>query len=186
MAVGGQEDGNGALQQVGVSNLDAIIECVENEFSIDLTIRSRKTLYTNARYIYYRLAIKLTNKSLTRIANKIGYDHATAVYYRDKFIPDERFNDSYFNILEAFNNESKNLKEEEAGEKLRDVEKLNEMLLERVQSLQARINYLLTTNSDTPEEKLKKIYRELDSKNQKDLLFKAKTILKVQQKLNAA
>ncbi|UII80042.1 helix-turn-helix domain-containing protein [Flagellimonas sp. CMM7] len=168
-----------------MSKLETIIECVEAEFGLDLQTKSRKSQFTNARYIYYMLAMKLTKTSLHRIASKIGFDHATLIHYRDNFVPSQRFKSSYFDILEAFRSKEyvpENLEEVDVQKLMYQRDELNEKIF----NLESKIRYLMNSTKSPEEENLVRIFRGLTKKKREELMFKARTTLKVQQKMSAA
>lgn len=54
-------------------------ELVEDFYGIDLTLKCRKTIYIEARAIYYYLCRNLGNYSLNKIAKSLDKNHATVM-----------------------------------------------------------------------------------------------------------
>lgn len=66
------------------SNIESIIKAVTRETGVtddEMCNRGRQREYSEARAIVSYLAYKFTPMTLTAIGNRLGRDHATAIYY---------------------------------------------------------------------------------------------------------
>jgi predicted transcriptional regulator len=77
---------------------------VEDYYGIDLMLKSRKTIYVQARAIYYYLCREFSSLPVTKIALSLGKTHATVLHalnelpYMRKF--DSNFNKNFYEIYE--------------------------------------------------------------------------------------
>jgi chromosomal replication initiator protein len=65
------------------TTLNELISVVSTYYNLnnkDLTGKSRKQHIANARQVYFYLARKHTNKTLSQIGSQVNRDHATALY----------------------------------------------------------------------------------------------------------
>lgn len=81
-----------------------IKEIVEQVYKLDITSKSRKMAYVQARAIYYKMCLQFGRLSQTRIAATVNRDHATVIHSMKqwdvfmRFIPDFKQN---YNFIRA-------------------------------------------------------------------------------------
>ena len=88
-----------------------IKEIVEQHFKLDITTKTRKREYVEARGIYYYLTRQYTRMSLSSIGKTMGRDHSTVLHF-EKLIPhwiiyDIQLKEDY-NIINTFSKLKKN------------------------------------------------------------------------------
>lgn len=164
--------------------LDIIESIVNRVTRLEIRQKRRSLDYVRARMIYYKISVKMTKISITSIGKFIDFDHATVLYNLKNFdrdiLMDERYNKIYQKCLL------------DASRIISDYDidhnelKTIESLLKENQELKIKLasNVKQMTRSDKMEEKLLNIFHEMDLSVKLDLIQKAKTILKVKQRLN--
>jgi len=65
-------------------NKETIKQLVENYFKIDITTKTRKREYVEARAIYYKLLRDHTRMSLSAIGETMNKDHTTVLHFTRK------------------------------------------------------------------------------------------------------
>lgn len=120
---------------------------VQNKTVSNLSKKTRKRDYINARLIYYRLAREFTTLSLAKIGREVGVNHASVLHALKSFdfTHDEYVNKIYkyckIELIEIL----KNTKPEEATEHSKDVtiKGLSEQVKELKTEETLKINKLL-------------------------------------------
>lgn len=163
-----------------MKRLDTIIEIVRKVFKVDVEKVSRKPKYTNAKYAYYNLAHCFTHYSFSTIGRKVGQEHAMAYYYLEKFAPkndfDHHMDECYRMAKKMFGEPQKPSVFESNVWLKKRIKNLEDILAER------KLEDYRPMPSPM-EESLLEIWRELTEEKKEELMFKAKTTLKVQQKM---
>ena len=62
-----------------ITELEVIINIVEDVFGVDIRTTCRKRIYINARACYFYLAKKYTTRTLDKIGSAVGVNHATVI-----------------------------------------------------------------------------------------------------------
>lgn len=97
--------------------LNTIKQIVEEEFNLpDISKRTRKHPYPEARAIYYAVAKEIIPEfSFARIANFMGRDHASAMHgikkLKDTYLRDREFQDLHKKVMDRAVMEAGNEKE---------------------------------------------------------------------------
>lgn len=152
-----------------MSELKFIADCVENYFGIDLKEKNRKEHYISCRMIYYQLCKELTAKTLKDIGEFVNRDHATVHHNLNKFEydiitrpRDIHFKKGYIKLRAFIENNFKGFIDTEIAQP--------EVLT-------------LEHYDDEKKQELFDLYNSLDDEGKDDLLFKARTLVKVRNKL---
>lgn len=96
--------------------LEQFKHLVEDFYGIDIELKTRTTVYVQARSIYYYLCREFTSVSIVKIGQSIGKNHATVLHslkelpYIKKF--DSNFNKNFYELYEI----AKGLNEEKPKE----------------------------------------------------------------------
>ena len=78
-----------------MQELNYIKEQVEEKMEINISSKSKDTHSAISRWLYYKLARKLTDYSLSTIGNLVNRDHSTVLYGLRKVDDEMKFNAKY-------------------------------------------------------------------------------------------
>lgn len=174
--------------------LDLIYAVVENVCGVELRLKTRKRKWVFSRALFYRIAWEY-NHDLASIGSYVNLDHATVLHglgiFKKDLINSPEWSSKYLESTETIKNVmfSKVKKKKgiiDAGYIIRR----NTQLIEEVQSLKIKLSRteIALKRSYTPEDPIEREFLEimsnLDYEGKKDILFKAKTLLKVRSKLD--
>ena len=84
------------------NRLKAIVEFVTRRTGADILAKSRQTDVTDARALYYKIALKDTRASMNVIGEAVGKSHATVIHTRNNVFPLLERDDFYMNIYREF------------------------------------------------------------------------------------
>jgi hypothetical protein len=107
-------------------------ELVEDFYGVDLGLKCRKTIYIEARAIYYYLCRNLGHYSLNKIAKSLDKTHATVLHslaelpYMRKF--NSKLDENFYELYEIAENLNKEKPEELTLEQL--VQKYNKLQID--------------------------------------------------------
>ena len=150
------------------NDLKLIKEAVEKIAKTSTDTKARKYENYLARAIYYKIAKELTLLSLIKIGKEVNRHHATVLHALKNFdrdvLGDVNRKKFYFDALRLSNKMVNNIDFDS------DLEIENNALRDEI----ARLKIESINNNELLE-----IYNQMDSYSQQDLIFKAKTILKV-------
>lgn len=172
-----------------METLEEIRDCVEKAFDLDIESKCRKHSYINARWCYFQLCKMLMPlKNDSRTSSFIGFDHCTGIHYRNSTPPDHDLCMKFItDVLEGVDVEKMNAPEMERQKEkkyLTQKEKKIISLIKQNKYLKERLE-LYTKKPKKEEEELLTIFRGLSFAKKQDLLFKAKTALTIQKKMEA-
>ena len=169
--------------------LDLIYSVVKSVVKLDIKKKTKRRPWVHGRWIFYKIAWD-SDHTLTPIGSYTKRDHATVLHGLRKLdeviLTNDRIKKLYLECLEVLHeileaNGEKVIEQiQRASESYtniqlaREISKLKKKAVENQKKLQTYIN------TDCPVEKeIAKVLREMDIETKTDLLFKAKTILKV-------
>jgi len=84
------------------NRLKTIVEFVTRRTGADILAKSRQTDVTDARALYYKIALKDTRASMNVIGKIVGKSHATVIHTRNNVFPLLERDDFYMNIYREF------------------------------------------------------------------------------------
>jgi len=84
------------------NRLKTIVEFVTRRTGADILAKSRQTDVTDARALYYKIALKDTRASMNVIGEAVGKSHATVIHTRNNVFPLLERDDFYMNIYREF------------------------------------------------------------------------------------
>lgn len=172
-----------------MEKLKVLASIVSKACGLDIYRNTRKREYVFARMIYYKLAneVILPRMSLEQIGNGVKRDHATVIHALKSFDTDilksNDRRDTYLKCLEIIGTSLKTFEVDIEDEKLR-LELIAEK--EKNQRLEIAVRELQKPKVLIPitsEDRLLETFRQLDTNQQEDIIFKAGIILKVGMKL---
>jgi len=80
-----------------MEELNNLIKLVSEHSGLDITKKTRKREYVEARAVYYKLA-RAESYSLTDIGKSVGVDHATVIHSLNNFHLIEKYNKKFYSI----------------------------------------------------------------------------------------
>ena len=84
------------------NRLKEIAEFVIRRTGANIMAASRQVDVTDARALYYKIALKDTRASMNKIGAAVGKSHATVIHTRDNVMPLLEQDDFYMNIYREF------------------------------------------------------------------------------------
>ena len=84
------------------NRLKEIAEFVTRRTGANIMSASRQVDVTDARALYYKIALKDTRASMNKIGAAVGKSHATVIHTRDNVMPLLEQDDFYMNIYREF------------------------------------------------------------------------------------
>ena len=84
------------------NRLKEIVEFVTRRTGTDILTKSRQTDVTDARALYYKIALRDTRASMNVIGGVVGKSHATVIHTRNNVFPLLERDDFYMNIYREF------------------------------------------------------------------------------------
>ena len=82
--------------------LKKIVKFVTRRTGADILAKSRQTDVTDARALYYKIALRDTRASMNVIGEAVGKSHATVIHTRNNVFPLLERDDFYMNIYREF------------------------------------------------------------------------------------
>lgn len=84
------------------NKLENIVKFVSRRTGADIITRSRQTDVTDARALYYKIALKDTRASMNVIGEAVGRSHATVIHTRNNVFPLIEQDIFYMNIFREY------------------------------------------------------------------------------------
>jgi len=84
------------------TRLEEIVNYVTRRTGADVLAKSRQTDVTDARALYYKIALKDTRASMNVIGEAVGKSHATVIHTRNKVFPLIEDDVFYMNIYREY------------------------------------------------------------------------------------
>lgn len=149
-----------------MEELKNLIKLVSEHTGLDITKRTRKREYVEARSVYYKLA-KSKSNTLSSIAKSIGVNHATVLHSLNSFFLIEKYNKDLYSLYLSLNIDDQ--KEEY-------IEIKNELILLKRDYQVLLDNYNMIKSKDTY---IEDTYNSLSDENKSIFKFRAEAILKM-------
>ena len=152
--------------------LERIKNLIIIESGVDITERSRERDIVEMRAVYYKILRDVHHFSLTRIANSIGYNHATVLHALNNYDAWSSFSNNmvtcYNNVKEIISNdENQDSVYEDVMALRRRIEMLElsnqQLTMVIVKNLRGKRENLHSLVMEIPEDKIKKAYLRLDA-----------------------
>jgi hypothetical protein len=152
--------------------LERIKNLITIESGVDITERSRERDIVEMRAVYYKILRDVHHFSLTRIANSIGYNHATVLHALNNYDAWSSFSNNmvtcYNNVKEIISNdENQDSVYEDVMALRRRIEMLElsnqQLTMVIVKNLRGKRENLHSLVMEIPEDKIKKAYLRLDA-----------------------
>jgi hypothetical protein len=152
--------------------LERIKNLITIESGVDITERSRERDIVEMRAVYYKILRDVHHFSLTRIANSIGYNHATVLHALNNYDAWSSFSNNmvtcYNNVKEIISNdENQDSVYEDVMALRRRIEMLElsnqQLTMVIVKNLRGKRGTLHDLIMEIPEDKIKKAYLRLDA-----------------------
>jgi hypothetical protein len=152
--------------------LERIKNLITIESGVDITERSRERDIVEMRAVYYKILRDVHHFSLTRIANSIGYNHATVLHALNNYDAWSSFSN---NMVTCYNNVKEIISNDENQDSIYDdvmalrrriemLELSNQQLtMVIVKNLRGKRGTLHDLIMEIPEDKIKKAYLRLDA-----------------------